>query len=368
MTLALKNTIPSGDSIPLNLGITNDITVRFKKSYWGVYEKYGVMCKAEKTRFNKQGLVGGAISENQPALYLKDNQRPLIIAGKAQINGDALLPQQGIRPGNISGNSYNHSQLVYGKIGNSTSALPKLDASLIQNLNQLARGQFPEISGIAISIKKHGVWSNSFSAPTKIIRGDDITLTETSLTGNIVVIASKRITVASSSQLTDVLLLAPQIKINNGVKGTFQAIANTTIQLGKNCELYYPSALVIKKNTPDRLATNSLRKPELFVDSDSYISGLLLYLNNSNEQLFYPQIKISTGAVVTGEIYCEQNLELKGRLNGRVITNTFIAQENGNLYQNHFFQGSIDNSALPKQYAGLIFQTEEIKTIGKWLY
>ena len=86
-----------------------------EREFWGVFEKRTAIAEFKKQRFEKTAMVGGRLSKEPFSLYLKDKQRPLIIAGAAKITGDAFLPEQGIRPGNIAGHSYYHGQLLYGK-------------------------------------------------------------------------------------------------------------------------------------------------------------------------------------------------------------------------------------------------------------
>lgn len=368
LQMALKEKTNSSET---KIAIADDgIVTETKKTLWGVFEKYQVKSKFKKSVFQKQVLVGTGITAKTPALFLKDNQRPLIIVGAARITGDAFLPQQGIRPGNIAGESYFSSSLIYGRQKASTAELPILDNKIQQQITLLSSGFIPtNVKSDEIQLFKNTELKNSFAAPTQYIRGTHIDLSGAKLTGNIIVQASNEIRLDASSQLRDILLVAPKILIDANTQGTFQAFASSKITVGKNCKLDYPSALVVQKKLNSTTSANSLASlPDISIESGTIIKGLILYKSEEEERLFYPQLKLQEQATVVGQVYCEKNLELKGKVIGSVYTDSFMALENGNVYQNHLYKGTIDCLSLHKEFVGLSFEFEGNKKIAKWLY
>ena len=366
---AMKTNMGLYDTITLQIQIEGQIDLKGVKEFWGVFEKYTVVSTSKKNRFVKSALVGKGIVNGLPALYLKDNKRPMIITGDAQIIGDVFLPEQGIKPGNIAGNSFYGSNMVSGQQQRSSAQLPKLNNSLRQHIEGLSNNSFPKASDEVLSISNGMVLANSFKMPTKIIYGETINLSGVSLTGNIIVKAGRKIIVDPSSYLKDVVLLAPEISIRNKVVGSFQAIAEEQITVGKNCNIGYPSALVVSQKSSNTGLRNKNQVPNIFVDSKTLFKGIIAYLGTAQEQQFSPQIKINDNSTIWGELYCEQNLELKGEVIGSVTTNAFMALEGGSIYQNHLYNGKINSRLLPPQYVGFILEGEnEKKEICKWLY
>ena len=348
-----------------NMEDTNFQT-EMRRDFWGVFEKVDVWAKHQQKSFHKMALIGQGIREELPALYLKDAQRPLVIAGNAHIVGDAYLPERGIRPGNIGGNSYYRSRLVHGDIHRSNAELPRLHPQLQTIVDQITDPlyQFPEET---ISYRQGMEIRNSFANPTIIISGFQIDLEEAVLKGNIVIRAEDKIVVSSGTQLRDVLLVAPQIEFLPGFSGNIQAFANEKIIVGRNCELSYPSALVIQ-NTRFHKDPVNLREPDILISRDSELRGLILYLDKSTEKKYGPQIKIDENSTLVGEIYCTHNLELKGQVFGKASVGSFISLENGGVYQNHLYNGRINSTKLPVQYAGLQMESNMHKSIAQWLY
>ena len=370
MQLALKSNKEGQDVTALDSYQDDDIEASIDKKAWGVFESYTVSTSFKKIQFQNTALIGYGYNEQPPALYLKDNQRPLIIVGDAKIEGNAVLPKQGIRPGNISGQSYFRNRLVFGDTKLSSTVLPTINASTNETIEKLCKSLVNPNRSNIIRLSKNGTYSNSFLNETQFIVGDKIDLTSISLTGNIMVLANREIIVTSSSNLVDIVLSAPKISIKDNVQGAFQAFASKNITVGKNCILNYPSSLaVIESARANSQSVNQSFLPPISIGYNSEVSGVIIYKNSNKERLFSPQIKIHENALFVGQLYCEKSLELKGNLIGSLFTDSFLALENGNVYQNHLYKGTVNSYDLEEQYVGLgITGFSPDKKIVKWLY
>ena len=365
---SLNKPIALGNQITIKNENDVAIEIKVKRDLWGIFEKRTSTASHRNTSLVKTALIGGKDFNGIPALYVKDNQRPIIIAGDSRITGDAFLPQQGIKMGNIQGNSYHRNQLIYGKQQQSDATLPQLGSELRIQLDLLAREDYIP-TGEIVSITRDMELKNSFQSPTKIIRDRVVLLSDISITGNIIVSASDRIIVEASAQLKDVVLLAPHIIIKDQVKGYFQAVASKSISVGKKCNLIYPSALVVNKRAVVQSKETKSNKPCIYIDSHTEIEGVVMALDDTKELQFIPQIKIDDNAKIIGEVYCSKNLELKGMVYGGVVTDAFIALENGSVYQNHLYNGQINSDNLSKAYVGLLMKKGiRSKKLMKWLY
>lgn len=342
------------------------IQTNVQKTYWGVLENRKVVSQKGKLKFTKIGLVGHQL-ENRFALYLQEDNRPMVIAGDARINGDAYLPERGIKMGNIQGFGYTKTQLVYGHQRQSKSRLPELEKGMVGQLKQLtATGFMP--TGNDLMLKTGAMVKNGFQQETQIIRGVNVDLENVSLTGNIMVWASHQINVFDTAVLQDVVLIAPEIHIADGVNGNFQALATKQIMVGRNCNLVYPTILAVQETGRFKGNTDMSLEPSLVINSGSTISGTILFLDGNDAKYYTPDIKIDEDTAVFGELFSEGYLELKGEVFGSVYTKAFIAMENGNLYLNHLYNGRIDASLLPMAYGGLVFSDRPANKVMKWLY
>lgn len=347
-----------------NLGI--DIHV--EKQYWGILERRTVLAKKGQLQFIKTGFVGHS-SEEIAALYLKDDQRPMVIVGDAKITGTAYLPQRGIKMGNIGGYGYNKPQLVYGKKQQSTPILPELEAGQKKQLTEMTT-LFFEPSGVDVDLRKGMVLKNSFKEEVQIVKGFVIDLENVKLSGNIMVWATDRIIVHASSLLKDVLLMAPKIEVRDGVSGNFQAIARDWIKVGKNAQLDYPTVLAVQNSKVNGQKEPTLNMvPNISLETGAVVSGAIIYMDDDNEpSRRVPNIRIEKNSMVVGEVYCSQAMELRGIVHGSVTTNAFFVFENGNAYLNHLYNGKINADMLPVEYGGLCFENKSANQTVKWLY
>ncbi|TBN04457.1 hypothetical protein EYD45_07520 [Hyunsoonleella flava] len=364
---AMDTPLKQQDTLELDILDKDNASIKIHKESWGVYDKIISISKIKNKVFKKIALAGAVQQEtNRVALYLEDNNKPLVVVGDTKIQGVAYLPKHGVRTGNISGHSYYGNALIYGATKTSDE-LPKLSSTLNSQIttitsiaNRIDKIQF-------LDLDKNRTHQNSFLNPVKVAYSlGDIELFNFKLTGNIVVQSNTKITVDASSQLKDIILIAPEIHVMDGVHGVFQAFATKTISVGKNCRLNYPSALVLKNSEISRTPSkNSGGSSLIQLDKGATVKGVVVFLGG--EKNYKPQIRLKNRATIVGEIYCNRNLELLGRVKGTVFTSGFVANQSGSSYQNHIYDGQIIVDNLPEQYVGLSFQNSK-KGVAKWLY
>ena len=151
---------------------------------------------------------------------------------------------------------------------------------------------------------------------------------------------------------------------------TFQAFAENTIKVGANVELNYPSALVLIAEKENPLQSQGAEKEDpnfISVGANSVIKGSIVYLADLPNINYEPEVYLANGVSLYGDLYCEQNLELKGAVFGSVYTRAFIARDFGSVYRNHLYNGVIDSEELVSAFVGLPIQAST-KGIAKWVY
>ena len=186
--------------------------------------------------------------------------------------------------------------------------------------------------------------------------------------GNIIIQSKIKIKVSASTVLKDVILIAPEIEIEATTKGVFQAIATENITVGKNCELKYPSALVIlAEDSIEENDSQENKKQHIFIDENTIVKGMVCYFQDTTNNKFEPQIILTENTTIEGFVYCEQQLELLGNVYGSMYTSGFITKQFGSVYQNHIYNGTISSTKLLNEYVGFPFENLESKVV-KWLY
>ena len=357
------------DTLTLSELTNENQKVEVHLSTWGIFEKGTVKTTHRKKIFYKSALLGTKIhSSERPILYLQDNYKPLVVVGKTLLKGLVYIPNQGINPGYIAGESFFGIQLVEGVIKNSTKKLPELN-SIYKELGEVFENNREFSQDNYLSQDNTSKIVNSFLKPTKIMyQKGIIELDGTSITGNIIIKSDELVKIKKTAVLKDVIIIAPIVEIEDDVVGTFQVMANKRIAVGKNCKLNYPSALVLiqEKESIANLNSNPLDY-HIQVEKNSQIIGTVCYFKSIKENDFKTQITLSEEAIVKGEIYCQGNLELKGKVVGSVYTEQFIVNAAGSIFINHLYNGQIVNDDFPESFSGLLFK-DNLKSVAKWIY
>lgn len=366
----IQNDIRENDTLQIGRQDEDYKTLKVHRDHWGLFVKATATSRIKTHTFTKTALIGAKQPRTEGiALYVEDQNRPLVVVGSTKIQGLTYLPKQGVRTGNISGHSYYGSQLIYGSTRTSAE-LPKMAKATLEHIktiqdhmDQIEPNQFLDPD----KTKKH---QNPFTGPLQVLYSNrDITLSDISLTGYILVQSSTKITVEAPSNLKDVVLVAPIIEIKNNTKGTFQTIATKEIIIGEHCTLHYPSAFVLNEEEDNKNLTENTGHakdtPAIKIGKGTTVKGPIVYLGTSKN--YKAQVFIDEKVTVTGEIYCNRNLELLGTVHGSVYTSNFVANQSGSSYQNHLYNGTITIEALPLEYIGLTFEDSK-KDVLKWLY
>ena len=368
----LQHAIKLGDTVSVSANNEEDKTLKVHRSFWGVFEQVLSTASIKNKRFQKIALVGAVQPKNnRTALYVQDNNKPLVVVGDTKIEGDAYLPKQGVKPGYIAGEPYFGKQLVYGPT-HISSKLPELSAEVSNSISQLKQVYTRLSQDQFLNIEDAGSYSNSFFEPPKMVFSNHvISLINAQLTGHILVQSKSKIVIHKSSQLKDVILIAPEIEIRPNTKGHFQAIASKEILIGNNVQLNYPSALVVQEKQ-DTQKENSVIRPneeehKISIGQNAVVKGLVLFLAQDKPNNHKTHILLKENAVVYGELYNTLNTELQGLIYGSVFTNNFIANQSGAVYQNHMYNGTVNVHELSEEYIGLLFNDSK-KDVMKWLY
>jgi hypothetical protein len=370
---ALKSeTLITGDTIILPLkGAPEGQRLKIHLSRWGLFEKAYAEATHRRKRFVKCALMGSGITANErPAIYLTETFTPLAIVGSTEIRGKAFLPQQGIRPGNIAGNSYYGNQLLYGEVKKSETNLPKLKYDYLRELDYYLTKFIPASDKDYISVAPGTKQINSFQNQVKgYYSPESIVLSEVALYGNIIIRSDKKVIIRKETDLRNIIVAAPVIEIEEGFKGNLQAFADTTIKVGNGCLLYYPSALILiekeKAMAPD-LPNEFYNK--IFISENSEIRGSVCYFAIPGQLPDY-KVNIFSDAqsIIHGEIYCEGNLEIKGNVDGSIYTHQFLTNEAGSIFVNHLYNVKVSSEDLPEAFGGILFD-KGTKNVIKWLY
>ncbi len=347
--------------------------IRTHLSHWGIFEKGFVETTHRTKQFKKVGLIGSSFidTKNIPTLYLKENFKPLVLVGNTSLNGVCYLPKQGVKSGSIMGESYYGSQLIYGTQRRSEEQLPAIKNEVRNFVRQFVIEDFYSNGEPLPSIEGVTMVQSFFESTRYLVDRNKISLQNCTLKGNIIVKSDTLITISRTAILNDVIVVAPNVKVEEGFVGNIQIFSTQSIDVQRNCNFQYPSALVLLE-TAKRTLSQSSQKNQIYLGEDTRVLGSVCFLSYHQAPDFNTNIYLATSSTVVGELYCDGNVELMGTVCGSLYTHQFISNQGGSIFINHLYHGKITNNEIAPQYSGITFEKhpsiERKKTILQWLY
>lgn len=329
---------------------------------WGMYEVGTVVAYAGRASRSKAFLMGWGNTGSR-AIYLADHGIALSVSGKTSISGNCKLPEAGVKSVQIEGFQYPEAGFVQGKIGRSSFDLPPVNKALISYLGKLIDtgaendGWDTEMVG---PIEPDTLRRSFKEAPALLYHRGVLDLRNV-YDGQLVIVSDSLIRIAAGAQLRDVIVIAPAIVVQEGFQGNAQFLATDSVRIGKNCSLFYPSAIGLLKR--DFHTT----QPSIVIGENSLIEGVLMTFQEVQD-LQQTIIKTADHVLVTGQVYADGFLELHGRVHGEVICRKFMLQTPSSVYENYLVNAVIDAGGLPVQYVGsaLFSSSTSIRKIVKW--
>ncbi|GGG25169.1 hypothetical protein GCM10011344_27300 [Dokdonia pacifica] len=363
---AKQKAIVYNDSISIQLEEEMAEEITLYKTHWGIFDK--VISRGKSKIFVSQNiaLLGGQLSKDKrPAVYLEDSNSPLVVVGNTTIQGNVILPRQGVRPGNIAGNYYNGTSLVYGGIKQDASVKPQITEEKKDYIKSLLFGDLPQEDSLLIRSSASKITATFKTNPKWLYRPDAIEIGNQEIRNNIIIKSDSLIRISAFAKADNIILIAPYIEIDANVEGSFQAFASKGISVGENTKLSYPSVLVVLENE-NTINSNQEELQGIVLKKGSIISGSVIHLKGSENTYQKPMITINEDAMVQGEIYSDHSVQIEGIVKGSVYTHQFAIQARGSVYKNHLFDATIDSRNFPESFCGVI-TTETETNVVQWL-
>jgi len=364
INLLLSDTavLPSGTSDSLDLFGKGEDIIKLKRENWGLYNVAQVR-SFWGNRVKSKLLLYGSRPEKyyNGCIYLADHQASLSVIGEVKLTGDVYLSGSGIKPGYINQRGYSFSQLLTGNVQKSNSNLPALNMNikqyLFELLNKAKDHTTPEITAEFPS----DTLNQSFGDSTlTVFQHKKVLIANKNLRGKIVIISDSSIEVENSARLENVILIAPEIRFNNGFSGSVQAIASDSIVTGENTNFFYPSSFVLLKEGKD------IGFKTITIQKNCTFEGIILSVADSlDKEKTY--LKIDANSLLTGIIYVNGYVESLANVHGTILTDYFVYRHSSSVYINNLVDVEINRSLLPTYFIGSpVFGSKKNKIIT-WL-
>jgi len=369
LLLAAPYQAATGEEKKIDLFNEGQDSIIVKRYPWGIYEVGIIQSFQQRDTLSKTFMIGKQLNQKKAyALYLKDDERPLSLSGATVIRGVAYLPPAGVRKAYIEDKAYEGDSTIYGTVKVSEKSLPALNQDL---LNYLERLFYEGLSAEKDSLLdfhsiKDTVSRSFYERPAIFTSEDSISLENIHLKGAILIVSEKAIYIPPSARVERAILVAPTIHLADDVRGNFQAFACDSIVVGRNCLLDYPSTLGLLEKKDEGIIKEMV--PEIKIGKGTKINGLVFTVTSGSDPDYMNRITLEEGSVITGQVYADGLLQLKGTVHGSVACGRFMLQTSSSLYDNFVLDAVIDYTKLSRYYLGSpLINTEERGGILKWL-
>ncbi len=349
-----KHFLPNTEKNPFSINLIQNVNSTIYRSNWGAFELLVFKNKCSMDSLTSSALIGQKEYKfRKTAIYIKNNNRPLYVSGSALIRGNSYLAKAGIRKAIINNDEYCGKKLINGELYVSSNKLPEPDLSEVHDF--LSKHKSSRYNNIKF---RDSIQSSFAGACTILNLKGNAVLKNGYYRGNIIISASDKIYVSNSTFIEDAILIAPKIEIESGSSLSAQFIASKQILISEHCILKYPSFVYLKEGK---------KESKINVGKNSKIEGLLIFtsseLKNQKAGLF-----IGEGAEITGLLYSESTVDLKGDIAGTIICDNIQYSTEQNLYLSSLYNVRIDNNALPEYFVlNDLYQNNSNKYIMKWL-
>ena len=327
---------------------------------WGIYEVGYASAFSRGDTISSTFMLGvKPDSIYKSALYLLDQGRPVTFAGNTLVKGIAYLPEAGAKRGWVDGKNFEREKMVEGETRKSESRLPELNKVFLQKM--LKAIDFKGKHIVNLPLPKDSLKVSFFQSTQRFHRSrKPLVLNSISAKGNVVFSSDTLIVIGPNVHLENVILVAPNIKFEDGFKGRVQAFASDSIIVGKNCHFKYPSALAL-------LEIDSVdNRPMIQIEAGSRLEGSLLqyvsFLDGSLATTF-----ISKEAVIEGVAYTDGLISLEGSVFGSLICNKFLLSKPSGTYENHLLDCTLDRTKLSKYFLMSPLFLDKKKDIVSWM-
>lgn len=331
---------------------------------WGLYDILTARAHTGNETFQRIALAGGLRDSAQRyALWLGDMDRALKICGKTELRGKCFLPKAGIERTYIEGKSYAGRELVYGPVSLSSRFIPEYSKARYELVEQLLSASPGENDSLIAWSEIQDSAFYPFDGGACVVQEKyPIVIDHQLLEGQLIIQSAVSITVKREAQLVNVLLVAPEVIIEEKTTGQFQVIARDSIVLGKEVVLNFPSALCLCSGK------NALKKTAIVLGERCSVSGEIMAIAMENDLQRSTQITISKECRVRGSVYCNGSVDLQGTVAGSVTCQKLTLTTNSATYENTLLDAVIDITQLPADIPGGVGTgSTKRKEVIQWL-
>jgi hypothetical protein len=325
-------------------------TSLIKRKKWGLFDGFAIRTYKGNQEVSGFYLLGSKSSSAIPGLVQFSGSEGLKITGKTKLEGSLFISNGKIERAYIAGKNFEYQELYHGKLNETKEHHWELKANL-----------FPD--NISFTDKEERVYSGqninqTFFDKTILFSGASANI-HSMISGNVILNFTDSITIESSSNLENVCVYAPLVRIKKGFKGSMQIFATEKVILEDSVALNYPSSIVVKGK--EGSSSNSI----IHIGEYGKLIGGIVLITENFDFRNPPRLIVSKNATVGGIVYNVGTTELYGGIFGHIYTGDFECKVAGGVYTNHLVDATISSRRVPARFGipKILSSQEKLPTI-----
>jgi hypothetical protein len=356
--MAVRDQLGLGDSITVDLfGDATDSATIYRKP-WGLFEVIVANVNSGQHTRTKSAFVTAKPDEiGMSALLMPESNSPIYMVGDAFITGDAFVPDRKFVSGFLAGKDYERKTFIEGQAMRAPEKMPSLDTTLLAAVTSFAAGSATPYTFTEITSLPHK--PVSFNSRTQLLhRSEGITLSD-SVNGNIIIRSDVSITITERATLKNIVLVAPEIRIEDGFVGSVQCFATKFIHIGAESVLEYPSALTLLPSHNDST---------IVIDEHSRVTGIVVIPGMNTQTQGASIFHLKKGAVLHGQAYINGRSDIRGSVMGHITTRQFVVSSKDSEYADYLLDGKLNAKERGVELPGsLLWAHTRQMVVAQWV-
>ncbi len=342
-------------------GYKND-SVLLKKEQWGIFNLLIGKSNVKTDTITRAVFAGNYIqTPENPVLVLAPSIKTLKIGGSTCIKGKTLLPGGYITSCNIENTPFTGSRPDNSSI-DPVKSFPAINqewkkVSFEETVSNLSE----DTQNIPINYIP-ATMSVGFDRQSQIcLLSGDSRIENSNLNGKIAIVSEGKITIAATALLEDILIIGGSVVVEKGFSGTVQIMARDSICIEENCQLQYPSALVIyHENTENKSS-------KIILNSNSKIEGTILCWTERPciKNRFF--IDLKPESLIKGLVICCDAVQSRGIVDGCLMARNTLFVSPSQIQENVLYNTSIGYDSGRDLSQINVLQNTNNLSIMKWL-
>lgn len=317
--------------------------MRVARKVWGLYEV--VTVETADGRAARSGIFG----LRQPhaddcVLWYRNDNGTVTLTGRSHIGGVAYLPDNGLIYGQMQSVFFDGERLPLGNIRKSGETMIPAGDEAMRLITELFALGYEVGAGLPDSL-------------TVSFRRDEAEIMSTAeiydnyLAGQII-ITGGQVAIRSDAELWDVIVVADEIRVEDGFRGSVQLFARDSVLVGRNVELAHPSGIYAEKYAA--------------LGDGSEVNGYLIVNYAGEEQIMQPVCRKSRLARVRGLFYCSGIAQFQGITSGSAYLWRSIYYSPQGYYSDFLYDVTLlenRETAYPFWFAGAPHERQNAKWV-----